>query len=113
MKKENWKQKELFELSAQVITQSPLCSCLKQSNREKKKEKVAESDILPSAHKWIPNLVSYVEFMTRFAGKGVTGEPTGLVAVASGIASIMPPPPPPPTSRFQSTPVCLQTQFGI
>lgn len=31
--------------------------------------------------------------MTQFAGKGVAGEPTGLVAVASGIASIMPPPP--------------------
>ena len=35
--------------------------------------------------------VSYVDFMTQFAGKGVAGEPTGLVAVASGIASITPP----------------------
>ena len=104
------KRKELFELSAQVTTKSPLYSWLKQSKREKNKEKVAESDILPSEHKWIPDLVSYVDFMTQFAG-----EPTGLVAVASGIASIMPPPPhpPPPRSRCQSTPVCLQTQFGI
>ena len=56
--------------------------------------------------------VSYVDFMTQFAGKGVAGEPTGLVAVASGIASITPPPPP-STLGFQSTPACLQTQFGI